>query len=372
MLPTCQSEAKADEVAQEVAKAHTEASHAKLAVFQAELRDDWILNDEMRTAKDQLKELLVWMELEHKRKQLDLAAKYVQIRMDQTFPRCASDKWDTVPSQPSLLARLWDHELQAKGGQRYTIIWVDFNTPFSRDALKLPAIMSCVANAVKIMDPRFTIASMPNRAREGNATNTAEDDERDICALLTKVGFANTRRTRMLLNLHPSVAKKTSELEWFMDGRLAAMDTAKDRDDGIGNWRLAHSDLARTRIVPDAPVLPLSKDLIPLTSMHENEDINQEARVPDLQAKCAQRGPHVAETQLLALLAKTPLTAKDGVVVVDLLPYVGDRAMAARSIVKTATTEVCAKLRHVFMWVTSETRRGGSVQSLPPLASPRP
>ena len=360
MLPTCQSEAKADEVAQEVAKAHTEASHAKLAVFQAELRADWILIDEMRTAKDQLKELLVWMELEHKRKQLDLAAKYVQIRMDQTHPRCTADKWDTVPSQLSLLARLWDHELQAKGGQRYTIIWVDFNTPFSRDALKLPAIMSCVANTVKIMDPRFTIAFlwMPNCAREGNATNTAEDDERDICALLTKVGFANTRRTRMLLNLHPSVAKKTSELEWFMDGRLAAMDTAKDRDDGIGNWWLAHSDLARTRIVPDAPVLPLSKDLIPLTSMHENEDINQEARAPDLQAKCAQRGPHVAETQLLALLAKAPLTAKDEVVVVDLLPYVGDRAMAAHSIVKTATTEVRAKLRHVIVGVTSETKAG--------------
>jgi len=54
MLPTCQSEAKADEVAQEVAKAHTEASHAKLAVFQAELRADWILIDEMRTAKEQV------------------------------------------------------------------------------------------------------------------------------------------------------------------------------------------------------------------------------------------------------------------------------------------------------------------------------
>ena len=31
VLPTCQSAAKADEVAQELAKAHTEASHAKLA-----------------------------------------------------------------------------------------------------------------------------------------------------------------------------------------------------------------------------------------------------------------------------------------------------------------------------------------------------
>jgi hypothetical protein len=153
----------------------------------------------MRTAKDQLKELLVWMELEHKRKQLDLAAKYVQIRMGQTHPRCTADKWDTVPSQLSLAARLWDHELQAKGGQRYTIIWVDFNTPFSRDSLKLPAIMSCVANTVKTMDPRFTIAFlwMPNCAREGNATNTAQDDERDICALLTQVGFANTRRMWM-------------------------------------------------------------------------------------------------------------------------------------------------------------------------------
>ena len=360
MLPTCQTESKADEIAQEVAKAHTEASHAKLAVFTAELRADWLQIDDMRTAKDQLRELLKWLDLDHKRNQSQLADKYVQIRMDQTHPVCRADKWDTVASQMSLLLRVWDNELQGKGGQRYTIIWVDFNTPLSRDALKLPSIVSCMASLAKVMDPRNTIAFlwMPNCPREGNTSNTAEDDMRDICAMLAKTGFTNTRRLRMLLSLHPSVAKKTSELEWFVDGSLAAYETAKDREAGLSNWWLTHSELARTHIVGSQPLLPLSKDLVPLTNMNENEDINQEARAPDLQAKCAQRGPLVAETQLLALLAKTPLTAKDEVVVVDLLPYVGDRALAAHNIVKAANTEVRAKLRHVVVAVTSEPKAG--------------
>jgi hypothetical protein len=242
MLPTLQTEAKADEVAQEVAKAHTEACAAKLAVFSAELRADWIKIDEMRSAKDQLRELLLWLDLEHKRKQQALADKYVQIRMDQTHPLCSAEKWETVASQLSLLARVWDHELQAKGGQRYTIIWLDFNTPYSRDALKLPAIMSCVSNIAKVMDPSNTVAFlwMPNCAREGNAANTAEDDERDICATLAKVGFTTTRRTRMLLTMHPSVAKKTSEPEWLMEGWLAAMETAKNREEGPGNLWFTH------------------------------------------------------------------------------------------------------------------------------------
>ena len=145
-----------------------------------------------------------------------------------------------------------------------------------------------------------------------------------------------------------------------MDSRLAALEAKarQDQHNEEANWWLAHSELSRTRIVPEVPVLPLSKDLITLTSMNENEDINQEARAPDIQAKCAQRGPQVAETQLLALLAKTPLTTKDEVVVLDLMPYVGDRAMASHTIVKTANTEAKAKLRHVVVGITTETKAG--------------
>jgi len=361
MLPTLQSEAKADEVAQEVARAHVEASHAKFCVFAAELRADWLLIDEMVTAKDQLRELLKWLELEHKRKQSQLAEKYVQIRMEQTHPLCRADKWDTVASQVSLLTRTWDHELSVKGGGRYSIIWLDFNTPTARDSLKMPQLISCMANLAKMLDPLRTIAFLwlPSCAKEtAGSTTTPEDDVRDICALLAKTGFTSTRRLRMLLSLHASVAKKTSELEWFVDGALTAYQTPADREAGTPNWWLSSSELARTHIVKEQPMLPLSKDLVPLTSMSENDDINTEARAPDLQAKCAQRGPLVAETQLLSLLAKTPLTAKDEVVIVDLLPFVGDRALATHNMVKEANTEVKAKLRHIVVGVTSDPKAG--------------
>jgi len=76
------------------------------------------------------------------------------------------------------------------------------------------------------------------------------------------------------------------------------------------------------------------KSLVALTSMNADEDVNQDARAPDVAAKCAQRGPGVAEVQLAALLAKTPLGPKDETVIIDLMPYVGDRAIGVYNYAK--------------------------------------
>ena len=51
MLPICQQEAKSDVVAREIAKAHTEASQARLHVFEMELVHDWAHIELMRIAK---------------------------------------------------------------------------------------------------------------------------------------------------------------------------------------------------------------------------------------------------------------------------------------------------------------------------------
>jgi hypothetical protein len=93
----------------------------------------------------------------------------------------------------------------------------------------------------------------------------------------------------MFFNLHPSVANKTSEMDWWADGRVLCLDQVES------NFFPSHSELARTRRVMQEPVLPLSKDLVSVTALDENIDINVYEGAPDLAAKCAQRGPTVAE-----------------------------------------------------------------------------
>ena len=86
-----------------------------------------------------------------------------------------------------------------------------------------------------------------------------------------------------------------------------------------------------------------------LSSLDADEDINQEARAPDLVAKCAQRGPNVAQAQLEALLAKMPLKPKDETVIVDLLPYVGDRAIGSFQYARSPNAEILGRVRHVIV-----------------------
>ena len=131
MLPTCQPEQTSDLAAAEINKAHSEASAARFKLFEAELKADWQLLKETECAKKELKELLQWLELEHRRKQAQLGATLVRRRLDKTHPILSIDSWDKLPAQLALLCRVWDNELQ--DGTRRTILWVDFNTPHSRD-----------------------------------------------------------------------------------------------------------------------------------------------------------------------------------------------------------------------------------------------
>ena len=348
MLPTCAVEVGSDEVAADIAKAHVEAAAAKLKLFEAELRSDWAALREAETAKQQLKELLHWLDLEHRRTQAALGEALVAKRMAKTHPVVQVEGWDKLASQLGLLVRSWDAD--SPDCPRRAILWLDFNTPHARDSLRMPALAAAMGNAARVLGPENTIIFvwMPSYSKE-DSVKGPDDDEVEIVSLLKRAGFCVQRRIRMLLAVHPSVANKTTELDWWADGRMGVL--AKE-EKGLSNWWFGNSELARTRRVADSPMLPQTKDLVALTSMNADEDVNQDARAPDVAAKCAQRGPGVAEVQLAALLAKTPLGPKDETVIIDLMPYVGDRAIGVYNYAKSPAAENQGRFRHVIVKMT--------------------
>jgi hypothetical protein len=349
MLPACSGENQ-DHAAEEITKAHTEAAAAKIKLFEAELRADWVTIEESEAAKAQLGELLRWLELEHRRTQATLAQDLVAKRLSSSHPVLTVEAWDKLPSQLSLMCRAWDMNL--KDGTRRAIIWLDFNTPRSRDTLKLPAMVAATANLSRMLGPDRTVVYiwMPSCPREDSAKGP-DEDEADIVSLFKRSGFLVQKRVRMLLSVHPTVANKLSELDLFADGRVMLL--SKDAKE-TKTWWHQGSEIARTGRITEQPQLAQSKDLVQLTSMDADADINQDARPPDLAAKCAQRGPSVALAQLAALIPKGVLQAKDELLVIDMLPYVGDRAVATYSFSKSQAAEGQGRIRHVLVQLQSK------------------
>ena len=148
MLPACRADVAGDR-ATEIAKAHSEAAAARLKLFEIELRGDWELIEQTKAAKAELAELLAWLELEHKRTQEAMGNALVTKRMQATHPVVIIDDWDKLPGQLSLLTKMWDHEL--KEGTRRAVIWLDFNTPHARDALKMPSMLAAAANCSRVV-----------------------------------------------------------------------------------------------------------------------------------------------------------------------------------------------------------------------------
>ena len=344
MLPACHIETK-DETAHEITRAHSEAATAKLKLFEAELRADWVAIEETEIAKAQLGELLHWLDLDHRRAQTALAQDLVAKRLSASHPILTIESWDKLPSQLSWMCRAWDAQL--KDGIRRAIIWVDFNTPRSRDTLKMPAMVSALGNLSRMLGPERTVMFiwLPACAKD-ESTKGPDEDELDIVNLLKKSGFMVQKRVRMLLSVHPSVINKVSEMDLFADGRLAML--SKDPKD-TKTWWPQLSEMFRTGRISEQPQLPQSKDLVHLTSMDADTDVNQDARPPDVPAKCAQRGPAVALAQLSAIIPKGTLQAKDEMLVIDVLPYVGDRAVATYNYTKSSLSDGQGRIRHVLV-----------------------
>ena len=80
--------------------------------------------------------------------------------------------------------------------------------------------------------------------------------------------------------------------------------------------------------------------------MCTTENTNQGKTSPNVASKYAQHGPQIAEVQLAALFAKVPLQPKDETLIIDPLPYVGDRALATLQFMRSPAMENRGRLRH--------------------------
>jgi hypothetical protein len=324
-----------------------EAETSSLKVFQFQLEVDWALIEKVEKGKQALHELQVWRTNEHRRRQARIGDELVTAWGKVRFPVCEVPSWDRVPAQVSLICR----SLPPMAGQVRTVIILDFNAPGSRDTLRMGSMIEAAASCCKILGPDATIVLswMPNCGKEGSST-TAFEDEVTIVNLMKARGFVNQDRIRMLLEMPPSLANKVSAIDWFADGRLCWLQPQEE------NFWVANSELARTKIVREIPVLPEPSELLEVTSLDADEDLNTSTRYMDVPEKCAQRGVKVSEVQLRALLTKTKrqsaskwLGKDDRIVVVDFFPHVGDRAMATYELVKASDST--QSFHHVLVGV---------------------
>lgn len=341
MLPSLsQGGIQADDAAKAIHVAKAAMAGGLLKVLEAELQADWALVSEMALGHSQLRELLKWIELEHRRTQAQVGHTLVARRIAKFHPTIDVHGWENLAGQVSVLCKTMGNV----HGTRRAIILLDFNAPWSRDSLKLPKMVQSIATLTKNLGTEnvAVLAWMPNTSKEGSTT-PPERDEQDIALAFQKSGFTSQLRIRQLFDLHPSVANKTEALDWFADGRLMCIGEAKD------NWFLQHSEMARTRRVMQVCTLPLAKDLVPMHSLSENADINVKPFQADVPFKCAQRGPHVAEVQLTSLLHKVPLDAKDETVIIDVMPHVGDRQLGIHQFIKSQAAENRGLFRGVIV-----------------------
>jgi len=311
---------------------------SKLRVLQAEIQTDWTALTRMCEGHRQLAELCWWLELEQRRGQASTAERLVSNFMAPKFPVCEINAWHNLPGEICKMAHAW-------GSERRVIILIDFNTPYSRDRARLTEMISAIGTLAKVLGPSKTavLAWMPNAPRESATLICPEEDEAYIREEFTCRGFCSQRRIRMPLNVPARAAGKTSELDWWADGRLL-WQNAVDAD----NW-VEHSELACIRRVRQEATLPHTTELVTIASPDPNEDFRQGVPPPDVCYKNAQRGPGTAEIQLAALLNKVPLSPLDETIVIDLIPYVGDRALGTYQMMSSAVMANRGTLRHVVV-----------------------
>ena len=290
---------------------------AQFDKFVAEVHLDWSLIDEVHTGYLHPHDILAWNDNRHRVAQASKGELLVKQHMADFFPLCETASWDKVSTQLHILAKSWDASLT---GKRRVVILMDFNCPGARDTLRLSQMVAQAANVSSMFGHSnvCVLAWMPNLPKEGSQT-TAEDDEQTIKQCLSKVGLKTQLRVRMLLDPPETARNMTSQMDWWADGRLCFFGEAEDNF-----WR-HRSELARTRRVNQKGMLPEAYDMVDLTSLNPDDDINTSCRIPDLSDKMAQRGPDVAEAQLSALFTKsackhgsdTWLCSQDDTLIVD-------------------------------------------------------
>ena len=250
---------------QSISAVQQEAEASLMKVFGMQLECDWQLVDKVVMGMDVLRELQAWRGNEHRRQQAKIGESLVSAFCAKQFPACEVASWERVPPQVSLISRA----LPAAIGVTRAVIILDFNCPGARDTLRMASMIQAAASCCKILGPNDSIvlAWMPNCSKEGSDA-TAFDDEVSIVTHLTQAGFKHQERIRMLLDMPPSLASKVSSIDWFVDGRLCCLASESE------NFWISCSELARTRTVRDIPTLPEPADLLEVSTLDANDDLN--------------------------------------------------------------------------------------------------
>ena len=279
------------------------------------------------------------------------------------MPKAQAQSWSGVPGAVALIVQsIHLQDGSPKSHPRFLAI-LDFNTPNSRDALKINEVVACVANTFKTHGPErcVLLAHMAAYPKEDSEQDPVED-EIAIMKALQRAGFHSQQRVRMLLQQPPGIDATLTVGDWHADSRLCYLApndlAARGLVPGLpGNqWRMG-SELARTTVVVARPMVPKVADMLPVTFEGKEESavktkINKEE-------KAAQRGPLVAQAYLEALCTKASSPSTDGAVtswiqpgeetwVIDLTAWAGDRGMASLNLMDEARSKF-GTLKHVFV-----------------------
>jgi hypothetical protein len=208
------------------AQEQIEAEHAK---WQAELRlfkgnqilDQRLINN-MEFGSRALDDVLEWNDGEQVRQQGLIGKSLVKQFMDHYMPKSSASSWSDVPGGVALVIQSI-HNLYGgppKNPPRFLAI-IHFNTPNSRDSLKITEITNVVANIFKTFGVECCtlLAHMAAYPKEDSDQDPLEDDNM-IMTALKKSGFNAQQRVRMLLQQPPTIESTLRVGDWHADSRL--------------------------------------------------------------------------------------------------------------------------------------------------------
>ena len=224
---------------------------------------------------------------------------------------------------------------------------MDFNTPLTRSAMKLPVLAQELANVITAFSPgnAIVITVLPTCAKEESELEPF-DDEVAIRKAFLGAGFIVQQPVRMNLEWSATAGGRVQLGDWWVDLRLmflgdpsAVLGPLLGHKDKPGNFFRVGSELCRTRWVPGpTPVVEIKELVEPPTEGPPR----QEKRFSK-EDRAAQRGHEFTANILIALLQRSQcqksgtepwFTPHDETIVLDPFPFVGDRALATMAVNK--------------------------------------
>ena len=358
------AQADVDAEAQEQIEAEYAKWQAELRLFKGSLILDQKLIRTVGVGSHALQDILEWNDAEHVRNQGLIGKSLVKQFVDRYLPIATASSWSNVPGAIAVLVQRTHNRDGAPRNHPRFLAVLDFNTPNSRDALKITEMATCIANIFKNfgVERCALLAHMAAYPKEDSDIDPLED-EITIMNAFKKAGFHSQQRVRMLLQQPPTIESTLRVGDWHADSRLCYVSpndlAARGMVKGVqGNqWRMC-SELSRTTAVLPRPMVPNPADLLHVTDASRSSGEQADSKM-NKEDKAAQRGPHVAQAYLEALFTKAAVPSADTAQtswiqpgeetwVLDMTAWAGDRGLASLNLMDDANKKY-GILRHVFV-----------------------